>query len=339
MRFAATAFEQAQPVKAAPLRLSEFVMLAYLLKRLGISLIVLIGLSVVVFSLVRLVPGDTVTAMLGVNYSEADAAALRQRYGLDRPLVMQYAMWIGRVASGDLGTSISGRPVGAEIAEALPVTLELLAISLAMALVLGIPLGVAAGVRRNRLADYAAGLAGLIGLSVPGFWLGTLMILLFSLKLGWLPSGTYVSPAENLMGNLRHLLMPGVALGAAVTAVVMRMTRTSMIEVIAQDYVRTAKAKGVGRTGVVYRHALSNAMIPVMTIIGIQAGYLLAGSVVIEEVFSLSGVGRLMLRALGDRDYMLLQAAVLMVGSLFILINLAVDVLYTLIDPRVRTAE
>ncbi len=314
-------------------------MLGYLLRRLAVSLLVLLALSLLAFFLVRLVPGDTVTALLGTQYNVEDAAALRERYGLDKPLIVQYALWLGRMAQLDLGQSVSGRSVAGELADALPVTAQLMIMSLGLAVLIGIPLGLAAAMRHNRPTDYLAGFFGLIGLSVPGFWLGTLLILLFALVLGWLPSGRFVPLTEDPMANLRHMILPALALGAAVTAVIMRMTRMSMLDVTRQDYIRTARAKGAPPRRVVFGHVLRNGLIPVLTIVGIQAGYLLGGSVVIEEVFSLNGVGRLVLRAIRSRDYQLLQAAILLIGSAFIFINFAVDLTYALVDPRVRVEE
>jgi len=314
-------------------------MLSYLIRRLAISLIVLFGLSLAVFMMVRLVPGDTVTAMLGTNYDEDDAQALREEMRLDRPLIVQYGLWLGDVATGDLGQTADGQPVAQRIAQALPVTLELMLIALGTAVLIGIPLGSLAAVKRNTLTDHAVGMVGLAGLSVPGFWLGTLFILLFALALGWLPSGGSVSVTQDPLGNLSHMLLPGIALGAAVCAVVMRMTRASMMDVLPQAYIRVARAKGAAPRVVIFRHALRNALVPVLTIIGIQAGYLLGGSVVIEEVFSLNGLGRLVLRAIGDRDYALLQGAVLLVGASFLAINLLVDLAYGLVDPRVRLGD
>jgi len=315
-------------------------MLAYLLRRLVVSLTALLGLTVLAFFLVRLVPGDTVTALLGMNYSEAEAEAIREAYRLDEPLVVQYGIWLGSLVRGDMGISASGRPVSAELADALPVTLQLMAMSLLFAVALGVPLGVLAAVRRSGPVDYAASFAGLLGVSVPGFWLGTLLILVFALKLRWLPSGLYVPPGpepDQLAANLRHMLLPSVALGAAVLGVIMRMTRASMVDVLGSDFVRTARAKGLHPRAVVFKHALRSGLIPVLTVVGIQAGYLLGGSVVIEEVFSLSGVGRLVLRAVGERDYPLLQAAILLIGTGFLTINLLVDVVVAWVDPR--TAE
>jgi peptide/nickel transport system permease protein len=312
-------------------------MLNYLLKRLLIAIPVLLGVSIIAFALVRAVPGDTVTAMLGANYSEAEAAALRERYGLDRPLIAQYALWLGRVLTGDFGTSaFTGRPVLDVILERLPVTLQLAAFAIAFAIVIGIPLGVVSALRQRNLAGYTASFAGLIGISVPGFWLGTILILAFSLGLGWLPSGGFVGIDRSLVENLRHMILPALALGTAVAAVVMRMSRTAMLTVIHQDYIRTARAKGTPESRVLLRHALKNAMIPIITILGLQAGYLIGGSVVIEHVFSLPGVGRLALQAIGNRDYALLQGVVLFVAIAFVLINLAVDLLYAFFDPRIR---
>ncbi len=314
-------------------------MLAYLARRLLISLVVLLGLSVLAFALVRLVPGDTVTAMLGQRYTDADADALRHRLGLDQPLPAQYARWVGLALRGDFGQTVAGRPVTAALAEALPVTIQLMGMALLLAVAVGVPLGVAAAARRNRPTDYLAALLGLVGLSVPGFWLGAMLILLFALQLGWLPSGAFVSLDQGLTDNLRHMILPAIALGGAVAAVVMRMTRTAMVETLADDYVRTARAKGAGHARTLFLHALRNGLIPVITIVGLQAGYLFGGSVVIEEVFSLNGLGRLVLRAVTQRDYPLLQAAILLIGAAFIAFNLLVDLLYAAADPRIRVGD
>ncbi|NBB83241.1 MAG: ABC transporter permease subunit [Alphaproteobacteria bacterium] len=311
-------------------------MLAYFARRLFACLIILLALSVLAFALVRLVPGDTVTVLLGQRYGEAEAEALRQRMGLDQPLAAQYVRWLSRALRGDFGQTISGRPVTAALAEALPVTGQLMAMALVLATLVGVPLGVAAAARRNRPADYLAALVGLIGLSVPAFWLGAMLILLFSLQLGWLPSGTYAGFGEGPAANLRHMVLPSIALAVAVAAVIMRMTRTSMVEVLGEDYIRTARAKGAGGARTLFLHGLRNGLIPVLTIVGLQAGYLFGGSVVIEEVFSLNGVGRLVLRAVLQRDYPLLQAAILLIGAAFVVFNLLVDLLYAWVDPRMR---
>ncbi len=312
-------------------------MLNYTLKRVLIAVPVLIGVSVISFFIVRLVPGDTVTAMLGAHYSEAEAEALRVKYGLDRPLFAQYAYWLGNVVRGDFGQSaFTGRPVLEAIAERLPVTLQLVAISIGLAILFAVPLGVAAAVKRGGPVDALATFVGLFGISVPGFWLGVLMILLLSLTLGWLPSGGYVSWSRDPIANLRHMILPGLALGAAVAAVIMRMTRSAMLEVLNEEYIQMARAKGAPRFVVIVKHALRNALIPVVTVIGIQAGYLLGGSVVIEQIFSLPGIGLLALQAINNRDYALLQGTVLFVAVCFVLINLLVDVLYAWLDPRIK---
>ena len=311
-------------------------MAGYALRRLLAAIPVLLGVSLVAFALVRLVPGDPITVLLGPGYNEQQAAVLRQRYALDRPLPVQYAAWLGRAVRGDLGESFfTGQPVLRAIVERLPVTLELAFIGVAFAVLVGVPLGVASAVRPGRWADHAARVLGLVGISVPGFWLGTMLILLLSLKLGLLPSGRFVPLWEDPAENLRRMLMPGAALGLAVAAVTMRTARSAMLEVLGQDYVRTARAKGMGERVVLLRHALRNALVPIVTVIGLQAGYLLGGSVVIEQVFSLPGVGRLALQSIAGRDYALLQGTVLFVAVAFVLVNLVVDLLYATLDPRI----
>ena len=312
-------------------------MLKYTLNRLLIALPVLLGISIISFFIVRLVPGDTVTAMLGAHYSEAQAEALREKYGLDRPLVTQYAFWMGNVLQGDLGRSaFTGQPVAAAILERLPVTVQLVTISILFALCVALPLGILAAVRRGGVSDFSVTFLGLLGISVPGFWLGTLFILWFSLHLGWFPSGGYILWSVDPWENIRHMILPGIALGGAVAAVIMRMTRSAMLDVLGEDYVKLARAKGMPRRIWIMKHALRNALIPVVTVTGIQAGYLLGGSVVIEQIFSLPGIGMLSLQAINNRDYALLQGTVLFVGVCFVLINLLVDLLYAWLDPRIK---
>lgn len=311
----------------------------YILKRLATALPVLIGVSILAFSLVRLVPGDTVTVLLGARYSEEEAQALREREGLDAPLPLQYVRWLGRACTGDLGQSmITGQEVTTALSERIPVTLQLAAGSLLFALLAGIPLGILAAAHRNGPLDAMAGVIGLLGISIPGFWLGTLLILWLSLSLGWLPSGGFTAFTESPIDNLQHMIMPTVALGMAVAAVVLRMTRSSMLEVLGEDYVETARAKGAGELRVLWIHALKNALIPVITVFGIQAGYLLGGSVVIEAVFSLPGVGLLALEAIQNRDYVLLQGILLFIATAFVTINILVDILYVWINPRMRAS-
>ncbi len=312
-------------------------MLKYTLNRLLIALPVLVGISIISFFIVRLVPGDTVTAMLGAHYSEEEAQALRETYGLDQSLVTQYALWIGNVVRGDLGQSaFTGQPVLAAILERLPVTVQLVAMSVGFALLMALPLGILAAVRRGGPGDFSVTFLGLLGISVPGFWLGTLLILGFSLYLGWLPSGGFIMWSVDPVENLRHMILPALALGGAVAAVIMRMTRSAMLDVLGEDYVKLARAKGMPPRVWILKHAFRNALIPVVTITGIQAGYLLGGSVVIEQIFSLPGIGMLSLQAINNRDYALLQGTVLFVGVCFVLINLLVDLLYAWLDPRIK---
>lgn len=314
-------------------------MMNYVLRRLLSAVPVLLGVSIVAFALVRLVPGDPVTVILGPRYNEEQAAELRRQYLLDRPVPVQYLAWLGHAVRGDFGQSFfTGQPVMRAILERLPVTLELAVIGVLFAILVGVPLGVASAVYPGRWPDHVTRVLGLVGVSVPGFWLGTILILLLSLKLGWLPSGRFVHLWEAPLENLRRMLMPGLALGMAVAAVVMRTARAAMLDVIRQDYVRTARAKGLSERCVLVRHALRNAMVPIATIIGLQAGYLIGGSVVIEQVFSLPGVGRLALQAISGRDYALLQGTILFVAAAFVLINLAVDLLYARLDPRISYA-
>jgi len=310
----------------------------YLRKRLLHLIPVLLGVSMLSFALVHLVPGDPVTTLLGTRYTEERAVELREEYGLDQPIPVQYARWLGKTLQGDLGTStISGQPVSQAMAERLPVTLQLVAWSLGFALLLAIPLGTVAAVKRGRKEDQLASVTGLLGFSIPNFWLATLLILVFSLVLGWLPSGGYRPLSDGLLPHLRHLLLPALALGGAVAAVILRMTRSAMLEVLDQDYMLMAKAKGVPPFRRIVRHGLKNAFIPILTVIGIQAGYLLGGSVVIEEVFALPGLGRLTLRAIQNRDYALVQGCILFIAVGFTLLNLAVDVAYAFLNPKLRS--
>lgn len=312
-------------------------MIKYIFKRLLISIPVLFGISLVAFFVVRLVPGDTVTAMLGNNYSPELAEEMRERYGLDKPLIVQYMLWLTQVFQGNLGvSSFTNRPVTAIILERLPVTIELTLLSVTFAVLFAIPFGTYAAIKRNSSVDYSAGVFGLLGISIPNFWLGTLLILYLSLYLGWLPSSGFVGFAEDPLGNLKHMIMPTLTLGTAVGAVIMRMTRSSMLEVTREEYMLVARAKGVRKARLIWRHAIKNALIPVITIIGVQAGYLMGGSVVIEQIFALPGIGRLALQAITNRDYALLQGTILFIATIFVVINLIVDIIYAFLNPRIR---
>ena len=312
-------------------------MIRYIIKRILSIIPVLLGISVVVFLAVRLIPGDFTTVMLGTQYTEEAAAALRAQYGLDGPLITQYFIWLGGVLTGDFGYSyISNQPVGALLFSRLPVTLELTFLSLLLAVLFGIPMGYWAACKRNKAPDSAATVTGLLGISIPNIWLGTMFILLFSLKLKWFPSGGFVPLGEGLLENLRCMALPAVALGLAVSAVVMRSSRSAMVEVTGQEYMKMAKAKGLSGTGLIFRHGIKNTMVNVLTILGLQTGSLLGGSVVIEQIFSLPGIGSLALQSINNRDYLVLQGTVLFISTMFVLINLIVDLLYCAVNPQIQ---
>ncbi|WP_210207893.1 nickel ABC transporter permease [Bosea caraganae] len=300
---------------------------------------VLFGTSLVSFFLIRLVPGDPALALLGLEADNAAIAALRQKLSLDQPLVVQYLSWLGNVLTGDFGRSIQGgREVFPLLIGALGPTALLAFAALLVSLAIALPAGIIAATRRNSAADYSASFLALCGLSMPSFWLGVLLILALSIWLPIFPSSGYASPLASPVEFLRHLVLPALTLGAALAAATMRMTRATMLEVLRSDYVRTAKAKGLAERSVVLRHALPNAQIPIITLIGIQIGQLLGGVVITETVFSWPGIGKLTVDAIFARDYPVVQGAVLLTAALFVLINFATDVIYTLVDPRVRAS-
>jgi peptide/nickel transport system permease protein len=300
---------------------------------------VLLGVSLATFLLIRLIPGDPVVAMLGLEADEAAIAAMRQRLALDAPLAVQYLAWIGRALAGDLGRSIQGgRPVLPLLMGALAPTALLALAALAISLAIAVPAGIIAAARRGSGADYAASLVALCGLSMPSFWLGVLLIMGLSIAVPVFPASGYVSPLVDWGEHLRHLALPALTLGAALAAATMRMTRAAMLDVLRADYVRTARAKGLAPRIVVWGHALGNARIPIVTLIGIQLGQLLGGVVITETVFSWPGIGKLTVDAIFARDYPVVQGAVLMTATLFVLINLATDLIYTVLDPRVRVS-
>jgi peptide/nickel transport system permease protein len=312
-------------------------MARYLATRL-ISLVpILFGTSVVAFLLIRLVPGDPAIALLGMEADPRSLAALRQQLALDQPIVVQYATWLGHILTGDFGRSIQGgRAVFPLLIGALAPTALLSAAALVISLAIAIPAGIVAAVSRNSGADYTASLLALCGLSLPSFWLGILLILAFSIYLPLFPASGYVSPWVDPVAHLRHLVLPALTLGAALAAATMRMTRAAMLEVLRADYVRTARAKGLSRRRVIWVHALRNARIPIVTLLGIQLGQLLGGVVITETVFSWPGIGKLTVDAIFARDYPVVQGAVLLTATLFVLINLLTDLVYTVLDPRVR---
>lgn len=307
------------------------------LTRLVSLLPVLFGTSVVAFFLIRLVPGDPAVALLGLEADAAAIAALRQKLALDQPLVVQYLTWLGRVLTGDFGRSIQGgREVFPLLTNALGPTALLATAAIIVSLAIALPAGIIAAIRRNSLSDYSASFLALCGLSMPSFWLGILLILSLSIWVPVFPSSGYASPIAAPLDFLRHLVLPALTLGAALAAATMRMTRATMLEVLRADYVRTAKAKGLAENTVVLRHALPNAQIPIITLVGIQIGQLLGGVVITETVFSWPGIGKITVDAIFARDYPVVQGAVLLTAVLFVLINLVTDLVYTFVDPRVR---
>jgi peptide/nickel transport system permease protein len=312
-------------------------MLPYVIRRLIQVVPVLLFASALVFLMIYLVPGDPVLAVLGGEARPEQVEAMRQRMGLDRPLVVQYGRWLGRVAQGDLGVSvINSYPVWSLIGLKLPATLALAAGALAVALLVSLPLGIAAAVRQGSWVDRLAVGFTALGLSVPTFWLGVLLVLLFSLRLRWLPASGYVPLFTRPALSLQHLVMPSVTLGIAIAAILTRFVRTAMLEVIRQDYVRTARAKGLPEGRVVVRHALKNAFIPVLTVVALQVGNLLGGAVITESIFDYPGVGQLILYAVTTKDYTVVQGTLLLLVFAFVLINLLTDVAYAVLDPRVR---
>jgi peptide/nickel transport system permease protein len=311
----------------------------YVLVRTLSILPTLVGVSVAVFLMIRLIPGTIVEQLIGTEgtYSEETMRALRAFFGLDQPVHVQYVRWLGQVLRGDLGTSWrTGLPVVQMITSRLQVTLELTLGAMLVALAVGIPLGIVSARRENTRLDHAVRVLSLFSLSIPVFWQATMLILATSLWLDWAPAVDFVSPFTSLRANLAIMALPSLALGTAVAAVFMRMTRSTLLEVMRQDYIRTARAKGLREPGVVWSHALKNSLIPLITVAGVQVGYLLGGVVVTEEVFTLPGVGRLILWGVFQRDYPVVQGTVLFVSLLFMLSNLVVDLIYAYVDPRIR---
>ncbi|HEU5298104.1 MAG TPA: ABC transporter permease [bacterium] len=314
-------------------------MAVYLTRRLLLAVPTVFGVLLAVFLLIRLVPGDVVTQLVGLEatISPQRVDELRRLFGLDRPLVVQFTEYTGRVLRGDLGQSLrTGRPVAAELLRRFPVTIELALAGLVVALLIGVPVGVLAAVRRGKAADYVATGFVMVGLSIPSFWLAVLLILFFALELGWLPPTAYVSPQESLIDNLRHMILPALSVGLVLAAAITRIIRSSLLEVLGRHYIRTARAKGLAEGRIVLHHGLRNALIPVVTVIGLQFGTLLGGTVIIEQIFSLPGVGRYALEGINLRDYPVIQGAVLTIAMAFVLVNLAVDMLYGFLDPRIR---
>src|SRR5580692_1152418 len=313
-------------------------MTTFLVRRIALIVPTLFFVSLLIFGLQRLLPGDPALAMAGEERDPAVIAFLRQKYHLDQPLPVRYALWVKGVAQGDFGESIRiRRPVKDLLLEKLPVTGELAGLAMLVAIVIGVPTGILAAVKHDTAIDYGATMAALWGISMPNFWLGILLILLFSVTLGWLPASGFVTPAESLKQNLLTLIMPSFVLGNAIAAMMMRHTRSAMLQVLSSDYVRTARAKGLGELRVILRHALRNALVPVVTLGALEFGQLLSGAVLTEQVFTIPGFGKLIVDAVFNRDYAVVQGVVLCTAMAYIALNLLADVAYVLINPRLRT--
>lgn len=331
-------------------------MLNYIIRRLVMLIPVLIGVSIIAFSLMHLIPGDPARSMLGEKATEDQLELLREELGLNDPLAVQYGRYVGKVITGDLGESVkSGVPIAEELASRLPATFELSIFAMGVAIVIGVLAGVIAAVKQYSWFDNISMTGALFGVSMPIFWLGLMLIWVFAVILGWLPpSGRLSLDVELetitnmylldslLTGNweafadaFKHLLMPGLALGTIPMAIIARMTRSSMLEVMRQDYIRTAKAKGLAKFLVIFQHALKNAFLPVLTVIGLQFGYLLGGAVLTETIFSWPGVGRYVYLSILGRDYPVVQSTILVVATIFVIVNLITDILYKYIDPRI----
>ena len=312
-------------------------MTAFLIRRIALIVPTLFFVSLLIFGLQRLLPGDPALAMAGEDRDPAVIAFLREKYHLDAPLPERYWLWVKGIAEGDFGESIRiKRPVKDLILEKLPVTGELAGLAMLVALVIGIPAGIIAAVKHDTAIDYGATMAALWGISIPNFWLGILLILLFSVTLGWLPASGFVTPAESLKQNLLTLIMPAFVLGNAIAAVMMRHTRSAMLQVLDSDYVRTARAKGLSQSRVVLHHALRNSLIPVVTLGALEFGTLLSGAVLTEQVFTIPGFGKLIVDAVFNRAYAVVQGVVLCTALAYILLNFFADIAYAVINPRLR---
>ena len=312
-------------------------MLTYLVRRIAQIVPTLLVASVLIFGLQQLLPGDPAMVLAGEERDPAVIAHLRETMHLDKPLPVQYVYWLNGVLHGNLGESQRAQlPVTTLIAQKLPVTIELACLALVIAIAIGIPAGVIAAVRHNTPWDYGANVVALWGLSTPNFWLGIMLILLFSVTLGWLPASGYVSPFDDLRENLAAMIMPAFVLGNAIAAVLMRHTRSAMLQVLSSEYVRTARAKGVPERGVILKHALRNALIPIITLGALEFGTLLSGAVLTEQVFTIPGFGKQIVDAVFNRDYAVVQGVVLFTATAYIVLNLLADIAYAVANPRIR---
>lgn len=309
----------------------------FLARRIAYSLVVLTGVLIVVFALVQLVPGDPVRIALGTRYTPEAYEALRSASGLDRPLIVQFFSYLGSALTGDLGVSFrNGDPVTATLLDRLPATVSLGLVGIVVALLIAVPAGIWAALREGRVSDAIVRVSSQFGVSIPDFWLGILLIALFSSTLGWLPTSGYRPLSDDPAGWLRHIILPGLTVGLVAAAIMTRYIRSAVLEVASMGYVRTARSKGLPPRVVTLRHTVRNALIPVLTITGIQLATILGGVIVVEVVFAWPGLGRLVYNAVAARDYPVIQGAVLLMAALFLLINLIVDALYAVADPRIR---
>lgn len=313
------------------------IIIHYLIKRIFVLIPVALGVSLLVFLAISFTPSNPVEIMLGINATEEMEAQLSREFGLDKPVLVQYGLWLFRLIHGDMGKSIvTGVPVLQELISRFPVTFQLTILGVLLSLLIAIPIGILSAIRKNTITDFFIRLGALSGISLPNFAIAILLILFCSKVFGWLPPIGFVSLWDDPLKSLQILILPVISLGIRLAASVSRMTRSSMLEVLLQDYIRTAKAKGLNNFSVVYKHAFQNALIPVLTLVGLQIGYLLGGAVIIEEIFSLPGIGRFLLTGIYRRDYPVVMGCVLLIAILFTIINTFVDILYALIDPRIR---
>jgi peptide/nickel transport system permease protein len=313
-------------------------MIRFTLQRVVQTIPVLFIMSILVFSMIFLLPGDPVLGVLGPGVDLDDAAVeqMREDLRLNDPIPVQYMTWFGNVLQGDFGRSVSSnQPVSDAIAQRLPVSMLLAAFAITVTLVISLPLGILAAVKRGTFWDVLASAISVLGLAVPGFWLAILMVMLFAVRLGWLPSSGYVSPLEDPVQSLRYMLLPAIALGAGGAGSLTRQIRSSLLEVLREDYVRTARAKGLRGRIVLIRHALRNALIPAVTVLGLSLGHLLGGSLIVESIFLVPGVGSLLVNAIFTRDFPVVQAGTLVIAVMVVFINLGVDMLYGILDPRI----
>lgn len=309
----------------------------YIIKKLLLLIPTVLAITFLVFSMMQFIPGDPIFLLLGDMYDQRQADELRREYGLDKPLIVQYVRWLARLAQGDWGRSIfTHRPVLDDIVYRIPISLELIVLSMLLALLIAVPAGVISAIRPYTALDYSVMTLAMVGVSMPDFFLGILLFLLFSLTLGWLPVQGYVPMADGVLNHLSHLILPAVALGLARCAILTRLIRASMLEVVKLDYVTTARAKGVVEFLVVNKHALKNALIPTITVLGLQIGFLIGGAIVIEAVFGIPGLGTFGVQGITKRDYQQVQGFILIVALMFVFSNLLVDISYAYFDPRIR---